>query len=444
MDFGAFRLFRSSLPRARTRTSARTRVTVGALGAALALAAVSTAGDAQAYAVKKTTHGELVHWDSDVVEYTLDPSIDANVPHSSAATVHAMEAWSGSVGAPTLRERALSATSPKQPAFDSQNGVFFMPNGYAPAGRALAITVLTYDNATGRILDADVIVNGAYKFAILADGAVPKNQGTTPSTTDSVTHTGEVAEDATAVYDVPHVLAHELGHTLGMNDELQRKEALMYRYSTANMATRRAPATDDIAGLAELYSPKLEATGNGCGSATVAPKKPSVAASQLALVATLGFLFFLILRGRSDRRARFALVAVAAVAAVVMLPRLPKTGSGVARASELAPGHARAKVLATTTTMEDGLFRTTYKLATTACRTASCPKMGHGFAWGGASGNIRQEVGGHFAPNAGDDVDVSFAKLPNALAPLSAPLGAPVGSLTASGDETVRVLTLAD
>ncbi|MBF5066290.1 hypothetical protein G6O45_23960, partial [Salmonella enterica subsp. enterica serovar Istanbul] len=102
-------------------------------------------------------------------------------------------------------------------------------------------------------------------------------------------------------------------------------------------------------------------------------------------------------------------------------------------------GHARAKVLTTSTTMEDGLFKTTYKLATTVCRAASCPKMGEGFSWGGTAGNIRQEVGGQLAPATGDDVDVSFTKLPNAIAPLSHPLGAPKADTA-----TVRVITAAN
>ena len=171
-----------------------------------------------------------------------------------------------------------------------------------------------------------------------------------------------------------------------MNDEMERKDALMYRYSSPNDATLRAPATDDIEGLAELYSTKLEASGNGCGNATVAPKKPSLAASHFAMVATLGFLFFLILRGRSDRRARIAFVVAAAVATYAMLPSITKDGGNVAKASELAPGQARAKVLTTSTSMEDGLFKTTYKLATTACRAATCPKLGDGVAWGGTVG----------------------------------------------------------
>jgi hypothetical protein len=156
------------------------------------------------------------------------------------------------------------------------------------------------------------------------------------------------------------------------------------------------------------------------------------------MVATLGFLFFLILRGRRDRRARFAFVAAAAIATYALLPSMSKDATGVAQASERAPGQARARVVATSTSMEAGLFKTTYELATTVCRTASCPKMAEGFAWGGTSGNVTQEVGGELAPKAGDDVDVSFAKLPSALAPLSQPLGAP-----STGMASARVITRA-
>jgi hypothetical protein len=430
------------------RALVRTSRTLAAVTGASLVLATFAAPDAHAFVVKKTSKGELVHWDERTVAYTFDPSVDTNVQDAVSATTHAMASWSGRFGAPDLEGQAAAsvANAPTKPGFDQKNGIFFMPDGYAPAGRALAITVLTYDNATGRILDADIIVNGSYKFAVLREAASVENQerigsgvGAHPSNTDGISHQDE-AQSPETVYDLHHVVAHELGHSLGMNDEMERKDALMYRYSSPNDATLRAPASDDIAGLAELYSTKLEASGNGCGNATVAPKKPSLAASHFAMVGTLGLLMFLVLRGRSDRRARFAFVAAAAIATYAMLPSITKDEGNVARADGLATAgaHARAKVLSTTTTMEDGLFKTTYKLATTACRAATCPKLGDGVAWGGTSGNIRQEVGGQFAPTSGDDVDVSFAKLPSALAPLSQPLGA-----RQSATETVRVITAA-
>jgi len=414
----------------------------GFVGVALAAGAFG-APDASAYVVKKTTRGELVHWDSPTVTYTLDPSLSASVIDADKATHDAMGDWGGTVGAPELHEVAASADSPTRPGFDQKNGVFFMAKGWAPAGRALAITVLTYDNGTGRILDADIIFNGTYNFAVLEEsGATPARElpatgGIGTAATDGIAHQQEGANPG-AVYDLHHVIAHELGHSLGMNDEMGRKDALMYRYTSPSDASMRAPAPDDIAGLAELYSTKLEGAGNGCGNATVAPKKPSSAASHLAMLGALGFLLFLVLRGRSDRRARFAFVAAAAVATYALLPSVSKEGTSVARASELAPGHARAKVLQTSTTMEAGLLKTSYRLATTACRAATCPKLGHGSAWGGTTGNITQEVGGQFAPSQGDDVDVSFDKLPSALAPLSNPLGA-----ASSPEGAVTVLTAA-
>lgn len=396
--------------------------------------------------MKKTSRGELVHWEEPTVKYTIDPSVDRAVPQGTEATVSAMGSWSGTVGAPELEATAPDASSPTEPGFDQKNGVFFMKDGYSAAGRALAITVLTYDNASGRILDADVIFNGTYAFAVLDPMLAAKLVGSAtaahPSNTDAIEHGDQTAVDHfDTVYDLHHVIAHELGHSLGMNDEMGKKDALMYRYSAPNDASIRQPASDDIAGLAELYSTKLEARGNGCGSATVAPKKPTSTASHAAMVATFGLLLFLVLRAKSDRRARLGFVLAAAAATVALVPSLSgKGGVGLAQASESrAVGHARAKVLSTSTAIENGLFKTSYKLATTTCRAASCPKSSHGAAWGGTIGNITQEVGGYYAPTGGDEVDVSFDDLPNALGPMTKPLA---GHFVASNaDVNVRVVT---
>ncbi|MBX3223056.1 MAG: matrixin family metalloprotease [Labilithrix sp.] len=414
---------------------------------------VSAPGDAEAYQIKRTSRGELVHWEERTVQYTLDASLDRAVTQATEATLSAMDSWSGTVGAPDLEVVPADATSPKKPGFDQKNGVFYMRGGYAPAGRALAITVLTYDNASGNILDADIIFNGAYSFEVLeAPGTPtlahdPSATAAHPSNTDGISHGGDVTVETSSelVYDLHHVIAHELGHSLGMNDEMGRKDALMYRFSAPNDASIREPGADDIAGLAELYSTKLEARGNGCSSATVAPKKPTSMASNAAMFATLGLVVFLALRAKSDRRARLGFVLAAAAATVALVPSLSgKAGPGVARAAEShAVGHARAKVLRTSTAIENGLFKTSYTLATTTCRTASCPKAGHGATWGGTIGNITQEVGGYYAPTGGDEVDVSFASLPSALGPMTKPLAGRLSAANANADVSVSVLTRA-
>lgn len=409
----------------------------------------STAGDADAYVIKRTSRGELVHWEGHSVDYTFDASVGDAVPASLAATKDAMGSWSGTVGAPELVARAPDADAPAKPSFDQKNGIFYYRGGYKAAGRALAITVLTYDNVSGRILDADIIFNGIYNFAVLPPAEFLRESAslTHVSATDGVGHDDELRQfelPGEAVYDLHHVVAHELGHSLGMNDEIELREALMYRYSSPNDASVREPSPDDIAGLAELYSTKLEGRGNGCGEATVAPKKPTSAAAQTAMVATLGLLLFLLLRARSDRRARLAFMAASAIAAVAAMPSLTgKRGTAAAseRAADAALGHAKAKVLAATTALEGGLFKTQYQLATVSCNAASCPKSGVGEAWGGTIGNVTQEVGDHYAPTSGDEVDVSFSKLPAALSAVSNPLAGRLAAQQAAERSTVRVVT---
>lgn len=409
---------------------------------------VGAAADAEAYVVKRTSRGELVHWEERIVTYAIDPSLDRAVANASDATIVSMESWSGTVGAPELTVAPVEETSPKRPGFDQKNGVFFMRGGYGPAGRALAITVLTYDNTSGKILDADIIFNGAYSFEVLPPADAPDvtdGEATAAhlSSTDVIAHDDVEAPGARDdVYDLHHIVAHELGHSLGMNDEMGRKDALMYRYSAPNDASLRQPASDDIAGLAELYSAKLEARGNGCGSAAVAPKRPTRAASRAATFATLGVLLFLILRARTDRRARLGFFLAATAAMVAFVPSLSDEGGPrAARADDRAAGHARAKVLSTSTMIEGGLFKTSYELVTTGCRAASCPKAGHGVAWGGTIGDVTQEVGGYYAPAHGDEVDVTFEHLPRVLEPLTKPLAG--RSAVAIADMNVRILTRA-
>ena len=63
-------------------------------GAAFAFGAFDST-NAHAYVVKKTSRGQLVHWEGSTVDYTLDPSVDADVVDAASATARAMVSWSG-------------------------------------------------------------------------------------------------------------------------------------------------------------------------------------------------------------------------------------------------------------------------------------------------------------------------------------------------------------
>lgn len=394
---------------------------LGLLGVGIAGAITSLAHPAAAYGIKHTRSGDRVHWEPTAVSFEIDPSVGDVVPGADDAVKTAMDSWSGVAGAPVVK--GVAGAAPDVPSYDKRNTIVYKPQGYTPAGRALAITVLTYDDATGRILDADIVVNGAYTFALPDAHQEPALH---PSNVDTESTGG--ADDTGAAmhrtFDFQHVLAHELGHSLGLSDEVTLADALMYRYSAPDVMLRRAPHADDIAGLEQLYgdSPTaMSASGAGCGGATVSPKRPDAQSSTIAFALTLGLVAFLALRAKKNgAAARVALFVSASAFVAASLPAVTKSARGddlhgATAGSTL--GHATARVTNTRTSVAQGLLRTHVSLDVTACRVASCPTSGEADTWGGRAGNIVQIVGNHPLPASGDLVEI---EIPHARAGIPA------------------------
>lgn len=382
------------------------------LACGIAVIGALSSGEADAFEVKRTARGELVHWERDAVSFVVDRSID-ELPRGHEALGAALGSWSGRVGAPELGES--DAATAAVPGYDGVSAIYFRPGGYEPAGRALAITVLTYDNKTGRILDADVIVNGRYRFDVLE---TPRPaSGPHLASTDEILHEDEPRSEQ-EVYDLTHVLAHEVGHTLGLNDEFARDDALMYRYSKPHDASVRTPTSDDVEGLAHVYSSLLGAHGGGCGGARLSPRGTTASADRAALVAAFSLLAFALAR-RSGRGASVG--AAVSTAGLLALALSASTAAGAEAPRRTSLGAARATVLRAETLVDHGLFRTRVALHTERCLTDSCPSDVEATVWGGTLGDITQEVGGQFAPHEGDEVDLSFLEAEATVVDATAP-----------------------
>src|SRR3984893_15841462 len=127
----------------------------------LAMATVCTIGaavilmgsrSAEAFELKHSSNGKPLRWAKSQVSYVIDASIEQAVPGGANAVSSAVGAWSSTGGGPALSTSA--AVVGAKAGLDGQNSVLLASHGFAPAGNALAVTVTSYDVATGNIIDA--------------------------------------------------------------------------------------------------------------------------------------------------------------------------------------------------------------------------------------------------------------------------------------------------
>ena len=119
---------------------------------------------------------------------------------------------------------------------------------------ALAITTVTFDTRSGRLLDADIEINDlAFDFS-----------------------TCDPADEGCAVaFDLENTLTHELGHVLGLdhppNDAPGAFEATMFASASRGDTEKRSLASDDIDGLCVLYPSGAPVAGECYGVGRQAP-----------------------------------------------------------------------------------------------------------------------------------------------------------------------------
>jgi hypothetical protein len=401
------------------------RWAVSAVVASLALAPTR----ASAFVLKHAENGAPVRWRSETISFVIHRSLDA-APGASAAARAAAAAWSRQAGAPQASAAAGEAAA--APVVDGKN-VILRSASFAPVGSALAVTVLSFDERTGDVVDADIVLNAKHDLEALPRRATTKTSAKgagAGSKADEDEHEATPGasrpKDAhslpmdAARYDVAWVLAHEVGHAMGLGDDPDAPAALMYPYVAPDLAGPAAPTSADLDGIESLYGSGLEGGEGGPPSAGAAPGCTGAAVAGAgpwqgargptarragAVLAVVGAITL----ARRHRRAAAALGIAALLALAPSATTLSSSSHGAARGADVEAEVLARVVGARATVGDDGILRTDVRLVVTEGSTTVMPAtILRAAVPGGSYGGIRQEIGHVVAPRAGDDVRVAL------------------------------------
>lgn len=369
----------------RERAVVRARPLLNGLGmkthvAATALLASLAAG---AYELKRDSTGNLVRWEGRV-ELVIDQDAAKRVDEARvfAAAQAAVETVDAGAPALTISLRAGKTSGVGYDFEDpsrNQNEIVF-PAEWSYDKGSLAVTVVTVDTRTHRILDADIAFNPKRKFR-----ALPKQ--------------AQVGGHD----DIQNTLTHELGHALGLAHNPSEPEAVMYPMAHPGEINKRTLSADDRTGLAFLYpeppaSEELPEPAQGC----------SQGAGGLVPLAVLSLLALL-------RRRTFAWLLLAAPAALAAPSRradAPVREAEVVATAEVVSAHTLPP------RRGERLLLTELTLRLRQCVKGAC---GAGWAIrvpGGKLGNLEQLVEGQPVPAEGEVVAVTVPQDPKLPAQL--------------------------
>lgn len=164
--------------------------------------------------------------------YSINPTNEQGLDEEAVnvKVKESFEAWDGHTSVKLFADE-VSTSSNSGFNKNGENLVSFAPLEKA---EAVAKTKVWYDEATGEILEFDMVLDSDREWGIDPDGEGP---------------------ESISSYDIRNIVTHEVGHTLGLvdvNDE-DYAHLTMYYQSEPGSTVKISLENWDIAGLYELY-----------------------------------------------------------------------------------------------------------------------------------------------------------------------------------------------
>ncbi|MEC7524626.1 MAG: matrixin family metalloprotease [Myxococcota bacterium] len=258
----------------------RKSVVAPSLACAL-LAALALPSPASAYVVKRTSGGKRVRWSADRVGVHLHRSVtrDLDAARAHEAARIAAEAWS-EAGGPRLEVVPGMGDGPYRAGAPGTEVRLLSEWPHAP--RLLAVTVTSYDDTSGQILDADILLNGDEHELAFLDGD----------------------DDEGEHFDLGALLSHEAGHVLGLGETDADPMATMWPRIGRGDTHQRSIAEDDAAGIGEAYRDAVLGPASGCSGNRVSARTERGLLPWLLAALAIGFLGWLSWRRRNEEGAR--------------------------------------------------------------------------------------------------------------------------------------------
>lgn len=330
---------------------------------------------------------------------------------ANAAALRAFETYHGFLSGMTpdveLAAEIVEGQAPAIGANDGRNIVRWVKHdwddAYDPA--ALAVTLMSYDTSSGRIVDADILINGeTFPWSARPD-----------------------AFNCSNAYDLQNVLTHEVGHLFGLAHDKSDTNATMYPSSAMCETKKRDLDDGDIAGLRYLYvdvaPPPTAQAAFGC----------SVAGGQNGFAPLLVMAALLGLR-RARPLAAMALLLVCSRADATIMRHL-----SLDELSGSATIAARGTVRDQLVHWVDGRIVTDTSLDVEECLYGPCPAVATVRQLGGEIDGVGTTVEGTAGLSEGAEVVLVLRRRANGV---FAPVGMAQGAFQVERDDQHRIRAL--